>query len=652
MATISNNEIKIKYSLDTTDLANATALFDRLSAEDRQLLNDLKKLQAQLTATGQAGTNAGNQISNATRKASKDFDLLGSSIKQVGTYIGTYLSIQALVSFGKQILTVTKNFESLQKAIEFTSGTMTQGMKNFEFLRDLAEQLGLPLQTAAEAFKSFSAAAQRANMTMEQQQSMFTDLAKAMSALQVTATDAQLIFYGLSQMMSKPKVQTQELVLQIGEKLPIAMQAATIALARMQGVASVTTGELMKMVSEGKILSEKFVPEFTKALGELAGESAYVETLGKGLTRLSNAWDEMLLAMGESRKGFIKDTVDGLTEMFNSIASLFPESKAKKLQIFSYYMEKENIKQLSEAGKAYTKEQLEQIIGNLETTKNAEAEKLRIIESGLEKGRKAAMKGIGGKIGFSLAETLGLIPDEMKSAIETQDQLTLSIADTQGKIDAYTEALKNLLKVKKEDSTANDGALNEYKRLIAQQEALKKAEDDRIKARTREGYTRDVELLKNNITFNNEMLKIDEDARFKNLELAKNNAVKRRGENERDAQEQINIKQKALDEANEIERKYIEKNLEDLKEAALKRKQARQTELQNELQEIKSSQDKKLTTMAVEMNKAISVQELSEEKRLEIIKNYTDQEVLVRKNSLNAQLAAIRDFYIGREGIK
>ena len=52
MATISNNEIKIKYSLDTTDLANATALFDRLSAEDRQLLNDLKRLQAQLNATG------------------------------------------------------------------------------------------------------------------------------------------------------------------------------------------------------------------------------------------------------------------------------------------------------------------------------------------------------------------------------------------------------------------------------------------------------------------------------------------------------------------------------------------------------------------------------------------------------------------------
>ena len=116
MATISNNEIKIKYSLDTTDLANATALFDRLSAEDRQLLNDLRRLQNQLNATGQAGTAAGNNISNAARQNKKDFDLMGSTIKQIGGYMATYFSIQGLVNFTKAVVNTTIKMEALKKA--------------------------------------------------------------------------------------------------------------------------------------------------------------------------------------------------------------------------------------------------------------------------------------------------------------------------------------------------------------------------------------------------------------------------------------------------------------------------------------------------------------------------------------------------------
>jgi len=191
MATISNNEIKIKYSLDTTDLANATALFDKLSAEERQLLNDLKRLQAQFQATGDEGEKAGNKIGGGSKSASgsindlqkkvndltavikrinpeaahyeavvnrlkkakdnlrvatdalnkglgntgqavtkarQDLNGLSGSIKQVGLYIGTYFSVQALVSFTKQVIQTTIQFEALNKAIQFTSGSVSAGL--------------------------------------------------------------------------------------------------------------------------------------------------------------------------------------------------------------------------------------------------------------------------------------------------------------------------------------------------------------------------------------------------------------------------------------------------------------------------------------------------------------------------------------------
>jgi len=46
------------------------------------------------------------------------------------------------------------------------------------------------------------------------------------------------------------------------------------------------------MVEDGEVFSKDFVPEFTKALGKLGESGAYVETLGKEVTRLTNSWEE------------------------------------------------------------------------------------------------------------------------------------------------------------------------------------------------------------------------------------------------------------------------------------------------------------------------------------------------------------------------
>jgi len=69
-----------------------------------------------------------------------------------------------------------------------------------------------------------------------------------------------------------------------------------------------------------------------------------------------------------------------------------------------------------------------------------------------------------------------------------------------------------LTKVKEEEAAADEEARKAaeklYKILIDRQEALKKAEDDRIKSRTRAGIDQDILLLQNNVHFNKEMLKI------------------------------------------------------------------------------------------------------------------------------------------------
>jgi tape measure domain-containing protein len=572
MATISNNEIKIKYTLDTTDLANATALFDKLSAEDRQLLNDLKKLQTQLNATGQAGQQAGNQIASGTSKASKQFDILGSSIKQVGGYIAGYLSVQAIVSFGKAVLDTTVKMEGLRKAIEFTSGTITGGIANFKFLEQVAEELGLPLQAAAEGFKSMSAAASRSNISMEQQRQMFYDLSKSMAALQLTSQDASLVFFGFGQLMSKSKVSAQELYHQIGERLPIAMQAAQIAAAKMTGQVSITTTELIKLVEEGKLMSSEFAPAFTEALGQLAGDAAKIETLGKSVTRFGNAYDKMLVDMGESNKGFWKDTIDGFARLFINIGQYFKGFSTEGEQLFSYETALEKAKKMSEF-------QIKGQIDFFENQKRIAKEELDAIQKTydqLESQRKVLQ--INGK------DFIGVSPQGYAEAKRKFEDASIALAGIQGKFDAYVQALKELNKTKIEPPFDPEATEKLYKILIDQQEAAMKAEEDLIKSRTKAGTNQDILIIENRIKFNNIMLEIDKRAMFAKLELAKNNRVKREAELIKDAESEDEIIRQARFKAYANEKQYIDKTNELLQDNRRKRRQETQTDEQNQLE--------------------------------------------------------------------
>jgi len=653
MATISNNEIKIKYSLDTTDLANATALFDKLSAEDRQLLNDLKKLQAQLTAAGQAGQTAGQNIGNGATNArnkvnglTDDFIRLQNPIKQIGVLIGGVFAVQSLINFGKSVIDTTIKMEGLRKAIEFTSKSAIGGAANLEFLRETAQRFGIPLEAAAEGFKSLSAAAGRANISMQMQRQMFTDLSKAMSALSLTSQDASLILFGFSQLMSKNKVSAQELYHQIGERLPIAMEAAQMAAAKVTGVVSVTSSELIKLVEDGKLLSAEFAPAFTEALGKIAESGAYIETLGKDVTRLSNAWEEFKTTLGDNRiinntvyilKVLIKE-VDKLTKVLGYYLSFEFLDTGKTLGDFEDYQNsliniydkiintaETRFKGLNTLNSEYAKALNDNTLEGEKKRKEIEAqfakERENVVTTLAEEIKKKELEVANFK--KDIAEKEKSLRDADYNDISSgrtaaykklirQDKE--AIEKTKAAINALVSLVGSIPKIQtllpdpESEKKKRKGLEEEYRKIIAAIEARKTAEDDRIKASTREGYTRDVKLLENNVKFNKEMLAIDESARFKNLELAKNNAVKRKGENERE-----------------------------------------QTELQNDIEDIQKNTEDQVKVLIEGLNKEIKVQEIGDKEREAIVTRYNNQITKIKQDSLNQQLHALQMYYDEQE---
>lgn len=685
MATISNNEIKIKYSLDTTDLANATALFDRLSAEDRQLINDLKKLQGQLQQTGQAGQTAGRQIGDSLRNTQKDTGVLIDTVGQLRSVVIGAFSVQAIISFGKAVLDTTVKMEGLRKAIEFTSGSLVAGAANFEFLKKTADEFGIPLAAAAEGFKTFSAAANRSSIPMGTVRDMFMQLSTAMAALNVTAQDAQLIFFGVGQMLSKPKVSAQELYHQIGERLPIAMQAAEIAAAKLTGQTKVTSGELIKLVEDGKLLSSEFAPAFLEALGKLGESGAYVETLGKSLNRLGNAWEELKTRIGESRAivgavNILKDwiqTVDMAVEVisyYKDFSFLIPGNTKQSLVEFkeSQRLIQQGFNDIVEWAKKRDDE-LERLNAEYQKTLTDETEAGEAARIGIEKKyaeeRKTIVSEITNGIKTRETEIINLrqqIADKQKEIddkylktgyvkqLEKDIQfIERKIKGNLAQIDALKKSLGTLPEISK--PTPDEGKAKQkvkeetdkYRELINAIEAAKIAEDNRIKARTIPGDLRDIELLKNNIKFNKEMLKIDEDARFKELELAKNNAVKRKGENERDLAEQEKIRIAAYERALKAEKEYIDKANKEIAAGQTERRRMLQTEFDNEIADSQARQQQRIDEAVIGANKALKEQALSDEQRKGIAKNLQDTLTNIEREGQEERLA-IEKYYARR----
>lgn len=152
-------------------------------------------------------------------------------------------------------------------------------------------------------YAKFTAAASISGMSMQKQRKIFESLSRAATAFGMSADDSNGVFLALSQMMSKGKISSEELRLQMGERLPIALQA-------MAKAAGTSVAGLDKLMKEGKLLSAKVLPKFADALNEMI-PNVDTDNLETSLNRLQNAFTK--LVNETDIQGKYKGLIDWLT---------------------------------------------------------------------------------------------------------------------------------------------------------------------------------------------------------------------------------------------------------------------------------------------------------------------------------------------------
>jgi tape measure domain-containing protein len=187
----------------------------------------------------------------------------GNALKNLAvgflTFKSLTIAIDILKQFAPVLIESATAMESLERRFSFVSGSFSEGAKNLEFVRNEVKRLGTDVKASMEGFTSLAGATRDTSLEGEATRQIFSGVSQASTVYDLNAEQQGRVFTAVQQMASKGKVSSEELRQQLGESLPGAFQIA----ARAMGV---TTAQLNKMLEQGQVVSEDFLPKFAQQL--------------------------------------------------------------------------------------------------------------------------------------------------------------------------------------------------------------------------------------------------------------------------------------------------------------------------------------------------------------------------------------------------
>lgn len=237
-------------------------------------------------------------ISGGADDAAKSVDQVGGKMEELGgkprasvEAAATALKALAASLIVKDFIQANVAFETFERTMTLVKGSSEAAAKEFDYLQQLTNTLGLEVLSTAKNYADLSAATRGTNLEGQGTREIFEAVSIAMAALGKSSADTQGALNAVTQIVSKGTVSMEELRQQLGERVPGAFQIAAESM-------GLTTQELDKLVSSGKLAAEDFLPKFAAGLKEAFGDVSYVDTYTASLNRLKNSVTDAELIIG------------------------------------------------------------------------------------------------------------------------------------------------------------------------------------------------------------------------------------------------------------------------------------------------------------------------------------------------------------------
>ena len=225
--------------------------------------------------------------------------------------------VTSISSFISSLVNTAREAGRARVVLRNISTDTREYARSLKFLAELTDKYGTDLIGTTEAFAKFKAAATPAGIAMAEQERIFSNISKAMASFGISGGEAALTMMAITQMMSKGKISSEELRRQLGERMPVAMQA-------MANAAGVSMSQLDKLLKEGKLRSAEIIGKFSDELAKLSGDTS-TDNLESSLGRLKNSFTSLAdsLHVYENFKALVEKVKDLLDYLRTHLSNLY-----------------------------------------------------------------------------------------------------------------------------------------------------------------------------------------------------------------------------------------------------------------------------------------------------------------------------------------
>lgn len=263
---------------------------------------------------GQLGVMVNNMLGNFNMLTSLGFPpgLAAGATAATAAIALLVAGVGALIPALVETINKINSFKTTMDAIRGAGA----GQQAFAEIAKVAQASGQSILDLLPSYKNFDAAAKGLGITMQESTKSFQNVSNAMRIMGVSGQASERVLQAFQQMASKGTIQMEELKQQMGEQLPIAIQAMAKAL-------GVTTGELQKMLEAGGV-SSAILPRFSEELYKMAGGAKALEaamrTIPAQMQNINNAFTMMAAAFDVGFfQGFSKQIADGLKQISDAL---------------------------------------------------------------------------------------------------------------------------------------------------------------------------------------------------------------------------------------------------------------------------------------------------------------------------------------------
>jgi tape measure domain-containing protein len=294
---------------------------DMAAGITRQVETDYQRLAAALKTFGVGSLEAGKatgEFNRAMKAASSEIARVGGLLPRlndnartisaafgaanasVGGFSRAIFNTSAAISaltgaFAlREITQSIMEFERFTNTLKTVSGSTGEFNKSLGFLFAEADRIGFAVGEVGNSFARLSLAMKGAGFSANESKDSFSMLAEASRNFGLSSADTMGVIRALEQSMSKGKFMAEEVRLQLGDRLPIAMAALERAVTKVDG----KQADLNKRFEEGSLDTKRYGLEFIRQINIMSG----------GADTLSRTQNSIAAAFGRLNNELVRAT--------------------------------------------------------------------------------------------------------------------------------------------------------------------------------------------------------------------------------------------------------------------------------------------------------------------------------------------------------